>query len=120
MSDYHILESPDIDRVRVVYHINVPSELNAANVDLSSALVQYLTQDGASITSACPDTNATELASLQGGTKYEHIETITFDGNLSDVDKRTEVENRYTFISTKGVAYLRKTLKFWGYSGDAS
>lgn len=115
MSNYHILDAHEKGhKVRVVFHIAIPNEDNAAGVNKRIALTQYkpFTE------SAYAATSQAEKDQLIAGELYEHVETVKFDGEMTNIQKLQAVANRYTDLSIAMPTKLGKVLKFWG--GDAS
>lgn len=119
MSDYHVLESIKNDRVRVAFHVAVPSETNVVGVNLQTAVSQYLS--GQAIVTEVPWLEAeipAEYAQIQNGEVYEHVEIVEYDANLSVGQKQTEMDNRFAMLTTVVVNTIRDILKFWGHNRD--
>ena len=123
MSDYHIIDVVrKRDKATVAFHIDVPSENNAASKALSDCIVERIARDGADVT-AVPNHSTdfgVENAALVAGTVYEYVETISFDANESNANKLAVVEARYTALNTAAPDWLRQEFKFWGYNGDVT
>ncbi len=117
MSNYHVKTMPRRDKLEVVFHFDIPDNTNFATYSLRTALKEYLEQDG-TITSAYPNTNATELASLQNGAKYEETHTVEFDGKLTKAQKRDQVDSFWTARNNKVASAIEERLDFWGYDRD--
>ena len=116
MSNYHVKEiTADGRKARVVFHIPIPVENNSAGVDLRTAVSQYI--DSASFTSKVPWITI-ELVQLQSGELYEHLEVITFESAATALEKQTEIDNRYTALSSSVLNKMREVLKFWGKDRD--
>lgn len=114
MSDYHVLDINTAgDRARVAFHFAVPNETNAANVQLSTALVQYLAPSTDVPFLAQPESDA-----IAAGTVYEHVETVQFDANANNAAKRAVLDNRWSALNSKIPDQLRTRLKFWGTERD--
>ena len=124
MSNYHILDTTrKLTKARVVYHIEIPDELNNDSTNYRTAVYEW--QGGGTITSVVPNLEtefAAEYAAMQTGQIYEYTETFVFsDANLGNLAKRTEIDNRYTELSTTYVNnYIKKILKFWGMDRNVS
>lgn len=121
MSDYHILETSDIDQAKVAYHFTVPpAEENYVGVLLTTAIVQYL--GGGTITAVpwLEVDDPTEYAELQNGDKYEHVMVVTYDGNLSNGEKQAIIEAKHATLGIIILNRVRSLLKFWGYNGTIS
>jgi hypothetical protein len=106
------------DRVQVVFHFPVPDTTNFAGVNYRTALVEYLTRDGATITSAYPGIDAGELTQLQAGEVYETVDTVVFDGKLSNTEKRDLIDATWTAKNSVFLAKFQEGLTFWGYDRD--
>lgn len=116
MSDYHILDcAASQDAARVVFHITVPDEVNAAGVSYRTALVQYLGE----IDSAVPGLDPTAHG-LSDGSVYESVQTIEFSALLTNAQKRDAIEARYSALSALILQRAQKMLEFWGMSGDVA
>ena len=114
MSNYHIVAmAPKEHKVNVVFHIPIPNENNSANVNLRTALAQYIS-DAGKTESAVPWDIGSEEAQILAGEIYEHRETVDVDAKLTVAQKRDLVDARYTALSTQVVNKVRSILKFWG------
>ena len=121
MSNFHILNTSEkLTNARVVYHVAIPDEMNNDSTNYRTAVYEW--QGGGTISSIVPNIEtefAAEYAAMQTGEIYEYVETFIFsNANLSNLAKRTEIDNRYTEIATEQVNYLKKILKFWGMNRD--
>ena len=101
MANYHILDITDKrDKINVVFHIAIPKEINAVGINLQTALVQYLSRNGA-ITSMIPWDIGDELVDLQTGSIFEVKKTIQCDANASDEKKQAVIDAEYqNLVST--------------------
>ncbi len=116
MADYHILDcSHRKDEVRVAYHIPVPAETNMAEKTLASCLTET---EGFTGASAVPGLEPTEAAQIAGGEVCEHVFTVKFSANLTDNQKRLEVEMVYSDLLAVVQSRIREKFRFWGFSGS--
>lgn len=126
MSDYHAIEVSsnrnDVDRVTVAYHFDVPVETNAVGISLSDCIVQDHAHSETS-TTQIPNhasDHAAENAELVAGTKIEHVETIKFSSNKTNVFKLGKITARFTALEAIVPDRIREKYKFWGYNGDVT
>lgn len=121
MADYHILETPNIDRARVAFHYTVPpAETNAVGKLLTEAVNEHLGGSSRANVTQVPwlqATNPTEYADIQSGATYEHVTTVYFDGNASNAEKQQIIEDTHDNIGSAVLNTMREKLKFWGYDG---
>ena len=111
--NYHVKTvSEDGRNAIVVFHISIPIEQNSASIDLRTALSQSI--DSSNFVSEVPWIAGAELTQIQNGELYEHVETVKFLAEDSDLQKQTKIDNRYTALITGAVAKARAVLKFWG------
>jgi hypothetical protein len=126
MSNYHVL---NMNRKKtdatIAYHIQIPDENNHAEPtphNLRDALVEQLTQGGATISTEVPNLDtefATEWADIQSGAVYEYVETRGLNGNYSDNERFDNWNDRYDTLVTREVRRWRKKLRLWGSNKDA-
>jgi hypothetical protein len=120
MSDYHILRANiDLRTIDVVFHIPIPDTDNFAGVSFREALVRD--QGGAdNIVSVLPELVGTqEETDLKAGALLEYTETFRFSSiNLTNVQRRNEVANRFTTLTTDKVDEIHVTHNFYGYHAD--
>lgn len=120
MSNYHVRGiSEDGRYATVIFHIPIPLENNAAGVSLRTALSEYIKPRNSDGTygiyqSMMYGINPVELTQIQSGELYEHEERITFQAAATNLEKQTQVDNRFTDLSTIVVNRMRERLKFWG------
>ena len=120
MSDYHILEVNDKqDQARVAFHIAVPNETNAQGVNLQAAVKAHLGAIETQVPWLAADF-ASELADLQNGAVYEHIETIRFDAHAGVLQKRDIVDARAAALKTTIPDRIRARYAFWGLNRDVT
>ena len=125
MSNYHVLMMRDkVDSVDVVFHFTIPDETNFAGRnkrDVVKAHLEAGSETGV-ITSQYPfiDTTPTtgELALMQAGQVYEYRETVKFDGNLTQAQKRDLIDARWTALNAIVLARLDNEFDFYGYDRD--
>lgn len=126
MSSYHGLETSEKGHQSdVVFHIVVPDENNGVGVNLRTALAQKLARErelaGITIISVVPwlPTGAgSESEQIENGEVYEHQEAVRYSANLSLVEKRTVIDNRYTALASVIPDRIRERLRFWGLDRD--
>ena len=111
MSSYHTLNcSIKKDKIKVIFQIDVPNELNFVGTNLQSALKEYMPVTESKVPFILPN----ELASIQNGIIYEHEDSIIFDASLSPSQKQSICNARYTVLVPIIQNYLREILRFWG------
>ena len=118
MSNYHILNSSEKDHeVNVVFHIPVPNENNAVGVNLRAALTQHkpFTESAVPWLAA---TNPDEVTSLTNGEIYEHSQLVEYDAKMTDVQKRSRIDEKYSALGVIVVNRIRSILKYWGLNRD--
>ena len=120
MSNYHILQqATNKASVNCIFHIAVPAGgTNEAGKTWRQAIV--LDQGGsAEITSQLPGITQVELDALKAGSLFEVPITVRFSSiNLTNVQRKVEIED--AFISESGAIVAQKqiTLEWIGYEGD--
>lgn len=115
MSNYHVLEMSEKEHeVNVIFHITVPNENNEVGINLRTALTQYAPRSSSQL----PWIETLEMADIQNGILYEYKETVVFNANLTLVQKRSIIDDRYNTLATVIVNRLRSSLKFWGMDRD--
>lgn len=117
MANYHVLEVVGRnDRARVAFHISVPDENNFANVNIRTAVKQYLENipENDGVISSIVPWITTELTDLQTGNLYEHVEVVEYNAKATNVQKRIALDNRYISLNTNIPDTLRERLQFWG------
>ena len=122
MSNYHVLNvSKKKDEAYVAFHITVPDENNAVPINLRVALKQMLDRDPERVISDVPWLQAnfpTEYTAIENCEIYEHFRKIKFDPNLTVVQKRNILDQKYNGFATTIPDELRERLKFWGMNRD--
>lgn len=122
MSNYHVLESSNKQNyVKAIFHIAVPDEDNSAGVNLQTAIAQWKSEQ-VEVTDVpwLQVDFATEYTAIQNGEIYELSETVEFDANLSVVQKRGEIDDRYTALFTNVPDIIRNRFQFWGLNRDVT
>lgn len=120
MSDYHVRSiSEDGRKASIIFHIPIPAENNAAGIPLRTALSEYIKPRNSDGTygiyqSMMYGINPVELTQIQNGELYEHEERITFPAAAANLEKQTQIDNRFTDLSAVVVNRIRERLKFWG------
>lgn len=124
MSNYHVLETNESDcQSRIAFHISVPDENNGIGVNLRTALKQMLdglnpTERVISQVSWLETDFATEYTAIQNGEIYEHIVVVRYSANLTLLQKRNKMDNRYTALASAIPDRIRSKLMFWGFNRD--
>jgi hypothetical protein len=111
MSNYHVKkQNKEGDGVRVVFHIAVPAETNAAGKNLSDCVKEYFSIEE----SAVPWLVDPELAQVLNGEVFEYEEEVNFSGALTVLQKRNIIDSRFTSIQTVIQNRIRREFDFWG------
>ena len=115
--NYHVLDvNGKEDKINVAFHIVVPDELNAAGVNLRVCVSQFKDQ-----LTKIPWLEAdfpAEYAQIGNGEVFEYTITAQVDANLSVLEKRTLLDNRFNTLNTAIPEVIRKRFKFWGLNRD--
>lgn len=119
MSDYHVLESDRYRRGKnfiVVFHIPVPDQDNEVGVNLRTALSEMR----GTVPSRVPANRlgAGEQAALDAGELYEHFWTYRARAGMTLIERRDELDTKFTALSGNIVGILMDVLAYWGYSRD--
>lgn len=118
MSNYHVLDASDKeDKVKVVFHVVVPDELNGVGVNLRTCLVQYkeyIQLDKVTEVVWLQIGFPIEYGQIESGEVFEYSEFVEVNADLSVLDKRTVLDNRFNTLNTAIPNLLRKRLRFWG------
>ena len=111
--NYHVMEvRPDGRSATVVFHIPIPDENNSASYSLRSAVSDR--EGGASFVSILPwALAAQEQTDLENGVLFEHVESVSFLADDTNLQKQTKIDNRFTVLSTSVVNKIQAILKFW-------
>lgn len=122
MSNYHIRTQEDKQKAaRVVFHVPVPATgTNEAGVAWRDAVVAE--QGGsANIDSVLPSISAEEDTQLKAGEIIELTQTVRFSSiNLTDGQRKTEIEQAFSALESSLIAEKQVTLKWIGYEGDVA
>jgi|LGOV01.1.fsa_nt_gb hypothetical protein len=122
MSNYHVLtQSRQKKSVDVVWHIPVSNTNNSADVNYRTALVDYLvwTTGNDPILSDCPNITPAELTQIEAGELYELRKSYTFSRlGLTNGQKATELDAKYTSLATTGLTRLQTFLEWFGLNRD--
>jgi len=117
MSNYHVLDVNDKeDKVRVAFHIAVPDEVNAASVNLRECLSQFISQ--VTIISWLEADFLVEYTQIENGEVYEHSLAVQVNANLSVLEKRTILDNKFNQLNTVIPDLIRGRFRFWGLNRD--
>lgn len=121
MSDYHVLTQDEKNRsISVVFHIPIPATgVNEAGFSWRNAIVKE--QGGsANIISSLPDISKVEDTALKAGEIFEKQTIVRFSSvNLSNAQRKIQIETMFDKIKTDLVAEKQITLQWIGYSADA-
>lgn len=116
---YHTLEMNNgKDKIRVIFHISVPNEVNAVAVNLRTALSQWKPVTDTAVPYDYTG-KADEVTDLQNGAVYELSEMYDFGGKVSKSKRQAALDARYNELvnDTNGIPqYLRNRLANWGFS----
>lgn len=118
MADYHILDgSADGNNYRIIFHIPVPDEDNEAGINLRTALSETF---GGDMVSAVPANRlgAGEQDALNSGELYEHSYSYNTNPDVTLLQKRDELDAKFSSFSTSIPNELQKRLAYWGYGRD--
>ena len=123
MSNYHILtqeiQNENKRAAQVVFHIPVPGAgTNEAGISWRDAVVKE--QGGAAnIESILPDITTQEDSDMKAGALIERVDTVRFSTvNLTNVQRKAEIENYYSELKASLVAEKQLTLEWIGYAAD--
>ena len=122
MSDYHIMaQALDEKTVQVAFHIPVPDVVNEAGINYRAALVQQLTQDGATIVSAYPNTPGLEITALEAGELLEVMRSVRFSRlGLTPAEKAAELDVEYAAVQANLLSDKQTELEWWGADRDVA
>ena len=124
MSDYHILTTSRVmktyDNTSVVFHITVPNENNLANINLRTIMVDATEVSNESVIVNHSTDFSAEANAMLSGEIYEHSETVEFDKDLSDLEKRDIIDDRFIILSNSISDVIRNRYARWGYNRDIS
>ena len=126
MSNYHVLEMDKKKTYAIVaYHIPIPDWSNKAEPtshSLRTALVEYLTQGGASITTQVPNLTtefASEWSDIQSGIIYEYVVQTNFkSADWDDTQRFNKMDSKYSTYETRIKNRWKKILRLWGSNKD--
>lgn len=120
MSDWHALTGHvKKQEINVVFHIPIPATNNAVDVGYRLAISKQEPFTASVI--PCLETDfASEFAQLQVAEKYEYVETVRYDGNLSNAAKIAIIDARYTALVSIIQARLQNRYVYWGKNQDVS
>ena len=117
--DYHILGGDDLgNQYSVAHHVSIPDANNQVSVNYRTALVQYLTQDGGTITSRVPFIGGVELAQLQIGELVEWLEGYDTDPTEDLATKRDDLDARFIEVEPMVRGLWQRRLDYWGFERD--
>jgi len=117
MSNYHVLGVNDKeDKVRVAFHFVVPDELNSASVNLRECVSQFISQ--ITIVPWLEADFPTEYTQIGNGEVYEHSLAVQVNANLSVLEKRTILDNKFNQLNTVIPDLIRGRFRFWGLNRD--
>jgi hypothetical protein len=105
-------------RVKVVFHIPIPSESNGVGADLQTCIKQHENKSG-SIVPWLSVNNPTENSDIIDGKVYEHMETVDFANAKSDSTvKRSQLDGMWTSLNILVVNKIRNIFEWWGLDRD--
>jgi len=114
MSDYHVLEmSTKQQWVNVVFHIPVTDKNNDAEVNYRAAVANAYTElkvpwiDGVA-----------EHTQIIGGEIYEHAEKVEFNAGLTLLQKRGNIDAKFTALSVSIQNTINERFRLWGLNRD--
>lgn len=123
MSNYHVLRlNKTQDVAEVVFHIAIPNILNSVNNSYRDVLIEHY--DLKNFISRVPYLNTTsafaeEVTQLKNGELFEFVQQFKFSsGKLSLVNKRSEIDNQFTNLSTIVTQKIQKEFAFYGLNRD--
>lgn len=100
--------------VQAIFHIDVPSGTNRAG--LSWPYCVMMCGDYPPVTKALQQD---DLPKIKLGEIIEWVECFTFsDKNLTDEQKKAELEARYTVVAPEVIDKMQKKLKYFGYEDN--
>ena len=112
MSNYHVLDAREYDdTINVVFHIPLPDIGNTAGFSYRMALLQWRPPNGSKVPW---QQSGTEYDQIQIGAIYEHQEKVSYDANLTNVQKAGITAARYTELVGIVQKRLQAILKYWG------
>lgn len=118
MSNYHILEGrSDGNHFTVVYHLPVPDIDNAVGFNYREAVRGQLGVDWAS---TVPHITIGEKTQILAGELYEHSWGYDTQPGMSLVEKREELDAKFTTFSVGIIAQLEARYEFYGFDRDIS
>jgi hypothetical protein len=126
MANYYVLSMDSKkDELTVVYHIAIPgAATNFNSMTYRDAIVEKSVYDtGAAPVSVLPDTFGgvditLEKAKVTSGELYEIVKTVEMDANLSNANKKAELDADYAAESAGLLTKLQDELTFWGFDSD--
>ena len=118
MANYHVLDISGRDEARVVFHIPVPAEQNGAGTNLQDAIKKCLSGEATAV--PWLQTNDPEYAQLVNGELYEHVESVQYNANKSDLEKRNAIDARYMALISIIQEKIREKFRFWGLDRNVS
>lgn len=119
MSAYHIL-TQEINQktISIAVHTPIPDVNNEASISYRVALQQSEPFTESAVYGLQAD-DPDEWDDLVAGAVHEKRETVKFTStNLTNNQRRTEVETKVAGFQNAVIAEKQITLAFWGYQGD--
>lgn len=121
MSNYHVLQTTKKDRAQIAFHIAVPNEVNASGVNLQTAASQFIANNPLVSNVPWLETDfSSEYAQIEGGQVYEHYALIEYDANLTNVQKLSNMDDKYNSLIPTIQNEIRDKLAFWGLNRDVT
>lgn len=118
--NWHALKgSQQKHQIQVIFHIPIPNINNAVAVNYRT----IISKSEPFTSSAVPDlvTNfPAEVTSLIAGALYEYTETVEYNANLTDAQKVTFIDARYTALVSIIQSRLQNEYIYWGKGNNVA
>ena len=116
MSDYHILAGrADGNYFTIVFHLPVPDTDNTVGFNHQDIVTAQL---GAEWTSAVPHITIAEEDQIKAGELYELIWGYDTHPGIPLLDKRSELDAKFTAFSASVITQLENRFEFYGLDRD--
>lgn len=118
MADYHIqTQTEDQKTAKVIFHFPTPNGNNDASISWQNA---WLRSNNGVVTTVLADAyiDPAEKTNIEAGSVIEHVDVVRFSSlNLTNAERRTEIENKYNTVKSEYYARLQVELTFIGFEG---
>jgi hypothetical protein len=110
--------------IRMICHIPIPDENNSANPahNLRTCVKEWQEKNGDTISTKVPNLSTdfpSEWSEMQSGAIYEYELILYFSSaDLTNLQRRNEMDTKYSSLVTEKIAEFRSKLKFWGFNRD--